>query len=155
DAANLAQVPRLSGRDDVTDQIAALKPDLILDYGTVAPRYVDLAKATQQRTGVPTLLLDGSLAEVPRVFRLLGSILHREARAEVLATITEALLAAPRKPDTSLRAVCARGPDGLIPVAPGTDLAETFARVGWQLVAPPRQGPSRQASLDEIRALDP
>ena len=69
EAAKLPQVPRLTGRDDVADKIVALKPDLILDYGTIAPRYVDLAKATQQRTGIPTLLLDGSLAEIPRTFR--------------------------------------------------------------------------------------
>jgi iron complex transport system substrate-binding protein len=155
EAARLPQVPRLTGRDDVTDKIAALKPDLILDYGTIAPRYVDLAKATQQRTGVPTVLLDGSLAEVPHVFRLLGSILHREERAETLARFTEALLAAPKKLDASPRAVCARGPDGLTLVAPGSDLAESFTRAGWQLVAPPGQGPSRQVSLDDIRALDP
>ena len=155
EAARLPQVPRLTGRDDVTDKIVALKPDLILDYGTIAPRYSDLAKATQQRTGIPTVLLDGSLAEVPRVFRLLGSILHREDRAETLAKFTEALLAAPKKLDASLRVVCARGPDGLTFVAPRTDLAESFTRAGWQLVVPPGQGPSRPASLDDFRALDP
>src|SRR5215471_18626889 len=63
EAARLPQVPRLTGREDVADKVAALKPDLILDYGTIAPRYTDLAKATQQRTGIPTVLLDGSLAE--------------------------------------------------------------------------------------------
>src|SRR5689334_3984451 len=41
-AAGLPLVPRLTGRDDVTDKVVALKPDLILDYGTVAPRYIDL-----------------------------------------------------------------------------------------------------------------
>jgi iron complex transport system substrate-binding protein len=155
DAAKPPQVPRLTGRDDVTDKILALKPDLILDYGTIAPRYIDLAKATQQRTGVPTVLLDGSLAEIPHGFRVLGSILHREERAETLARFTEALLASPKKPGASLRIVCARGPDGMTLVAPGTDLAESFTRAGWQLVAPPGQGPSRQATLDDIRALDP
>jgi iron complex transport system substrate-binding protein len=155
EAARLPQVPRLTGRDDVTEKIAALRPDLILDYGTIAPRYVDLAKATQQRTGIPTLLLDGSLAEVAPTIRLLGSILHREGRAESLARFVEALLAVPGKPITILRVVCARGPDGLTLAAPGTDLAETFALAGWQLVATSGQGPSRQATLDEIRALDP
>ncbi|HEY7577058.1 MAG TPA: hypothetical protein VH855_05635 [Acetobacteraceae bacterium] len=48
-----------------------------------------------------------------------------------------------------------RGPDGLTLVVPGTDLAESFIRAGWQLVAPPGQAPSRQAALAEIRALDP
>jgi iron complex transport system substrate-binding protein len=155
EAANRPPVPRLTGRDDVTDRIVALKPDLILDYGTVAPRYVELAKAMQQRTGIATVLLDGSLAEVPHVFRLLGSILHREERADIQARFVEGLLASPKKPDISIRVVCARGPDGLTLVAPGTDLAETFTRAGWQLVAPAGQGPSRLATLDDIRALDP
>jgi iron complex transport system substrate-binding protein len=155
EAAKLAQVPRLTGRDEVVDKIVALKPDLILDYGTIAPRYVDLAKATQQRTGIPTLLLDGSLAEIPRTFRVLGSILHREDRAETLARFAEALLASPKQRNASLRVVCARGADGLSLVAPGTDLAETFTLAGWRLVAPAGEGPSRQASLDDIRALDP
>jgi iron complex transport system substrate-binding protein len=113
EAGKLPQVPRLTGRDDVVDKIVALKPDLILDYGTIAPRYVDLAKATQQRTGIPTLLLDGSLAEIPRTFRVLGSILRREDRAETLARFVEALLASPKQRDASLRVVCARGADGL------------------------------------------
>ena len=155
EAAGLPLVPRLTGRDEVTDKITALKPDLILDYGTIAPRYIDLARATQQRTGIPTVLLDGSLTQVPHVFRLLGGILHREERAEMLARFTEALLAMPRKPDAAPRVVCARGPDGLTLAVPGTDLAESFTRVGWQLVAPPGQGPSRPATVDDIRALDP
>jgi iron complex transport system substrate-binding protein len=155
EAGKLPQVPRLTGRDDVVDKIVALKPDLILDYGTVAPRYTDLARAAQQRTGIPTLLLDGSLAEIPHTFRVLGSILHREDRAETLARFAEALLASPTQRNAPLRLVCARGADGLTVVAPGTDLAETFTRAGWQLVAPAGQGPSRQASLDDIRALDP
>jgi iron complex transport system substrate-binding protein len=155
EVAGLPQVPRLTGRDDVADKAAALKPDLILDYGTIAPRYIDLAKATQQRTGIPTVLLDGSLAEVPHVLRLLGGVLHREARAETLARFTEALLVSPKKQDKALRVVCARGPDGLTTVAPGADLAEAFTLAGWQLVAPPGKGPLRQASVDDIRALDP
>jgi iron complex transport system substrate-binding protein len=155
EAGKLPQVPRLTGRDDVVDKIVALKPDLILDYGTIAPRYTDLARAAQQRTGIPTLLLDGSLAEIPHTFRVLGSILHREDRAETLARFAEALLASPTQRNAPLRLVCARGADGLTVVAPGTDLAETFTRAGWQLVAPAGQGPSRQASLDDIRALDP
>jgi iron complex transport system substrate-binding protein len=155
EAVKLPQVPRLTGRDDVTDKIVALKPDLILDYGTVTPRYADLAKATQHRTGIPTVLLDGTLAEAPRAFLLLGGMLHREERGETLARLTEALLAVPIKPNTAQRVVCARGSDGLTLAVPGTDLAEPFTRAGLQLVAPSGQGPSRQVTLDDIRALDP
>jgi iron complex transport system substrate-binding protein len=155
EATKLPQIPRLTGRDDVADKIVGLKPDLILDYGSVAPRYADLAKATQQRTGIPTLLLDGALAEIPHAFRLLGGILRREERAEILARFSEALLASAEKPATSMRVVCARGPDGLTVVAPGTDLADAFTRAGWQIVAPAGQGSLRQATLTDIGALDP
>jgi len=155
EAARLPQVPRLTGRDDVTEKLAALKPDLILDYGTIAPRYANLARATQQKTGIPTVLLDGALAEIPRTYRLLGGILHREARAETLARFAEALLALPATNEAHPRVLCARGPDGLTMVVPGTDLADTFEHLGWRLVAPAGQGPSRQATLDDIRALDP
>jgi iron complex transport system substrate-binding protein len=155
EAARLPQVPRLTGRDDVIDETAALKPDLILDYGTIAPRYIDLAKGTQQQTGIPTLLLDGSLAEVAHSLRLLGSILHREERAETLASFAEAVWALPKRPRITLSIVCARGPDGLTLVAPGSDLAETFTRAGWRVAAPQGQGQSRQATLDDLRALDP
>ena len=72
-AAKLPRVPRLTGRDDVTGQIKALKPDLIVDYGGVTTRYFELANSTQSRTGIPTLLYNGSLDEIPRVLRTLGA----------------------------------------------------------------------------------
>jgi iron complex transport system substrate-binding protein len=115
----------------------------------------NLAKATQQRTGIPTVLLDGSLAEIPRTFRLLGGILHREGRVETLAGFTEALLALPADQAGHARVFFARGANGLTVIAPGTDLAATFAHLGWQLVAPSGQGSSRRAKLDDVRALDP
>jgi iron complex transport system substrate-binding protein len=59
ETARLPQVARLTGREDVTNKVVVLKPDLILDYGTITPRHVDLSKATQQRTGIPTVLLAG------------------------------------------------------------------------------------------------
>ena len=154
-AANLPQLPRLTGRDDVTAQIQALKPDLILDYGTVSPRYADLAKTTQQRTGVPTILLDGSLVEIPHAIRILGGILHREARAETLATFAEAMLALPISHNTHPRVVYARGTDGLTVAAPGTDVTEVFTRLGWQVLAPDGPGLFRPASIGAIGALDP
>jgi iron complex transport system substrate-binding protein len=155
EAARLPQVPRLTGRADVLDKLSVLKPDLIVDYGTVAPRYIDLAKATQQRTGIPTVLLDGSLAQIPHVFRVLGSALHREGRAEALAQFAEALLALPASETAHPHVLCARGADGLTVVAPDTDVAAVFTQLGWQVVAPAGQGSFRQASIDDIRTLDP
>jgi iron complex transport system substrate-binding protein len=154
-AGKLPQIPRLTGREDVTDKIQALKPDLILDYGTISPRYADLAQKTQQRTGIPTILLDGSLTEIPHVVRALGSILHREGRAETLATFAEALLALPLNPNAHPRVLYARGADGLTVAASRTDVTDVFARLGWQVLAPDGQGSFRPSSIDAIRMLDP
>lgn len=154
EAAKLPQIPRITGRADVTEEIKALKPDLILDYGTVSPRYADLAKTTQQKTGIPTILMDGSLAKIPDILRVLGHILHREDRAETLARFAEALLAL-RSTSAHPRVLYARGSDGSMVAAPNTDVTEVFARLGWQVVAPEGQGTFRSASVDAIRALDP
>lgn len=154
-AAELPEIPRLTGRADVTAQIQALHPDLIVDYGTISQRYADLARTTQQRTGIPTVLLDGSMDHIPQAFRELGQILHREARAEVLAKFAQALLTLPVNRTAHPRVLCARGADGRTLIAPGSDLAGVFRRLGWQVVAPDGNGPFRGATMDEIRRLDP
>jgi iron complex transport system substrate-binding protein len=154
DAAKLPQIPRVTGREDVSEQIKALKPDLILDYGAVTPRYAEVARMTQQRTGIPTILLDGALPKIPDTFRHLGAILHREERAEVLARFAEALLALPAS-SIHPRVLYARGPDGLIATAPNTDVTEVFTQLGWKVVAPEGSGTFRPTSVDAIRTLDP
>src|ERR1700722_3995827 len=98
DSANHPRIPRLTGRDDVTDKIKALQPDLILDYGEVTPRYFELTQTTQQKTGIPTVLFAGALDKIPLVVRQVGAMLHREARAEPIATYAEAMLAPPVVP---------------------------------------------------------
>ncbi len=154
DAAHRPQIPRVTGREDVSAQIKTLKPDLVLDYGTISARYADLARATQQRTGIPTILLDGSMTKIPDTFRKLGAILHRTDRGETLARFAEALLTLPAT-RTHPRVLYARGADGLMVAAPGTDVTEVFTRLGWQVIAPDGQGTFRSASVDAIRALDP
>jgi iron complex transport system substrate-binding protein len=159
-SANHPRIPRLTGRDDVTDKIKALKPDLIIDYGEVTPRYFELVQTTQQKTGIPTLLFAGSLDNIPRVVRQVGAILHREARAETLATFAEAMLALPVIPlPASLgahpRVLYARGADGLTVTAPDTDVTEVFKQPGWQVIAPDGQGTFRETSIEAIAALNP
>ncbi len=154
DAAKLPQIPRVTGREDVTEGIKALHPDLILDYGTVSPRFADLARTTQQRTGIPAILLDGSMAKIPETVRILGAVLRRQERAEVVAKFAEALLALPASGNHP-RVLYARGPDGLLAAAPNTDVTEVFTRLGWTVVAPDGEGTFRPTSVEAIRALDP
>lgn len=154
-ASDLPPVPRLTGGEDQTGAIQALHPDLIVDYGTVSPRYKQLAADTQQKTGIPTLLFDGSLDQIPAVARTLGRILGETERAETAARVAEAILALPPPSGPHPKVYYARGGDGLMAAAPGTDVTGVFARFGWQVVAPDGNGTFRHTDVDTIRKLDP
>jgi iron complex transport system substrate-binding protein len=154
-AAALPEIPRLTGHADVTAAIRALAPDLIVDYGTVSAAYVALAERTQATTGVPTVLLDGALKGTPAVLRALGAVLHRGARAELLARLAEALLALPAPGREHKRVLYARGTDTLLAVAGGTDTTEAFDLLGWTVLAPPGRGEFRPITREQIDTLDP
>jgi iron complex transport system substrate-binding protein len=153
--SGLRTVPRLTGQQDATAAIQALHPDLIIDYGTISPRYKQLAQETQQKTGIPTLLFDGALDQIPSVARTLGGILHQPEHAEAVARFAEAILALPMPDGVHPRVLYARGADGLLVAAPGTDVTAIFPRLGWQVVAPDGTGTFRPASVEAIRTLDP
>ncbi len=149
--AALPPVPRLTAGQDID----MLRPDLIVDYGTVSPRYTQLAEDTQQKTGIPSLLFDGALDQVPVVARSLGQILHQPERAETVARLAEAILALPPSSGAHPRVFYARGTDGMLAAAPGTDITAVFTRLGWQVVVPDGSGTFRSASVKEINSLDP
>ncbi len=148
-------VPRLTGGGDMHDAIEPLHPDLIIDYGNTSPRYQQLARDTQQKTGIPTLLFDGSLDQIPVVARTLGRILHQPDQAEAVARFADAVLALPLAATSHPRVLYARGEDGLLVAAPDTDVTAVFARLGWQVVAPDGNGTFRRATIEAIRTLDP
>jgi len=154
--AALPEVPRLTGRDaDIASILAQTHPDLVLDYGDVAPRYAALAKDIRAR-GTPALLLDGALSATPAALRTLGAALHREAHAEALAKLAEALLARAALGAGKHTVMYLRGFDPLITAAPDSQAAELFHALGWTVLAPPTGGPGfRPVSLAQIAALDP
>jgi iron complex transport system substrate-binding protein len=152
---NLPTVPMLTGRQDVTDQVVGLHPDLILDYGAISPRYAQLIEAVQTKTGIPAALVDGALPKTPQVLRALGVALHREDRGELLARQAEAILAAvPVAPGAAPRVYYGRGPDGLVGT-PGSGAGEVFALLGWQVLTPQASGTPSRTSIEAIAALDP
>jgi len=149
--ADRPPLPRLTAGHD----LGALHPDLIIDYGTVSPRYIDLSRDTQARTGVPTLLFDGALDHIAAVARTVGAILHRPERAETLARMAEAILAMPAGHAAHRTVYYARGADGLLAAAPGTEITAIFTLMGWTVAAPNGNGLFRAADVQQIAALDP
>jgi iron complex transport system substrate-binding protein len=156
---------RLTGRGNTANVEVALaaRPDLILDYGSIAPTFVSLADRVQQQTGIPYLLLEGSLAGIPRAYTALGDVLGVPDRARDLARAAERTLA-----DVNARLVAvpaaqrpsvyyARGPRGLETARPGSINAESLERMGARNPVAERAGAGGLAavSFEDVLAANP
>ena len=71
----MPQIVNLPERDDprYDVEMLALDVDVYVDYGTVDADYVDALEAISGRTGIPGVILDGRLTQIPAVYRRLGS----------------------------------------------------------------------------------
>lgn len=144
-AASLPVVPDLSAGADVPGTVRTLRPDLIVQYGLIGPAEVERVRQIATRSGVPTVLLDGSLHETPHALRLLGTVLHRSERAEALAALAEAMLAMCPPGGGEVRVLYAHGTDG---AGSAPDAAGVFAALGWTVMRPDPGGggPAAQAA---------
>jgi iron complex transport system substrate-binding protein len=117
----LPETGRLTGRGGEAnlERVLALRPDLIVDFGSVRDTYIDLADRVQEQTGIAYILIDGRFEATAESLRLVGEALGVPERGETLAQDVEATFAAL---DAALGAVpeeqrprvyLARGPDGL------------------------------------------
>src|SRR5215813_3796625 len=67
DIGSRPEVGRITGRGNTAnlEVVLALKPDLILDIGSINATYVSLADRVQEQTGISYALLDGSFGGIP------------------------------------------------------------------------------------------
>ncbi len=164
-AAALPEVGRLTGRDNTAnlEAVLAARPDLVLDYGSVAPVFVQLAERVQAQTGLPTLLLDGSLAKIPETYEMLGAMLDRRPDAARRAAEASRILAEAREASALLarrgrpRVFYARGPRGTETALRGSINAEIIEFAGAENVAagPPGARGLAQVSVEQVLAWDP
>jgi iron complex transport system substrate-binding protein len=135
---DLPTLPELTSDDGQPNRtgLAAAAPDLIVDYGSVDARYAAQAESVQAATGIPTVLLDGSLDGIPSTLRALGAALGVPDRAEALAVWAEATLAEvdatlARVPESERPKVyLGRGDDGLQSGDAGSINTAILARAG-------------------------
>jgi iron complex transport system permease protein len=161
----LPALGRLTGRGGTAnvEGLLAARPDVIVDYGSLAGTYVSLADRIQTQTGVPYLLLDGRLDAAPAVYRMLGKLLDLRERAETLAREAARLLS-----DTDQRVATvpagerprvyyARGPKGLETGRAGSINVESLTRLGARNVAGEGLGGGHLAavSFEQVLAWDP
>ncbi|AYG57836.1 ABC transporter substrate-binding protein [Rhizobium jaguaris] len=91
---NLPTIGRLTGKGGTISMqaIAAAKPDIIIDVGTVDPTYSALADKVQGETKIPYVLIDGSFARTGDTLREVGDILSVTGRAKMLADYADATI---------------------------------------------------------------
>lgn len=163
--AALPTVGRLTGRGGSAnlEAVMALAPDLIVDVGSTAPTYRDLAARVQSQSGIPTVLLNGRFDATAETFRVLGELLGRPERGEELAVWTEQQIEAIRagiakvSPEQRPRVYYARGPAGLETALSGSINIEVLDLLGVINVAGDGlgQGGLASVSMEQLLAWDP
>jgi iron complex transport system substrate-binding protein len=156
---------RLTGRggDANLERVLEIKPDLIIDFGSVRDTYIDLANRVQRQTGIPYILVDGRFEATPAALRLVGAALGVPERGERLARDVEQTFArldailAETPEEARPRVYMARGPDGLETGLKGSINTEIIERAGGRNVADPGDGRRGlvQASIEQVMFSDP
>jgi iron complex transport system substrate-binding protein len=157
------EVGRLTGRGNTAnlEAVLALKPDLILDVGSVNPTFVSLAARVQEQTGIPYALLDGRFAAIVPAYRKLRELTRRPNQAEALARYAEETMTTIKaRVDTvpasaRPRVYYARGPRGLETGLGGSINVETIEFLGARNVAADRTGGLAVVSLEQVLLWNP
>ncbi|MGQ9364811.1 ABC transporter substrate-binding protein [Azospirillum sp. ST 5-10] len=160
----LPETGRLAGRGDSANLEVVLRhrPDLIVDYGSLAPTFVSLGERVQEQLGIPFVLIDGRFEAIPEAYRTLGRLLGREERAGRLAAAAEAILAerdsllAAVPPAERPRVYYGRGPDGLQTGLAGSINVELIERAGAvNVAAGAGRGSLADVSMEQVLGWDP
>jgi iron complex transport system substrate-binding protein len=162
-ACDKPEVGRLTGRGNTTnlEVLLNLKPDLVLDVGTINDTYVSLATRVQEQSGIPYALLDGHFDAVVPLYRKLGELTHRPDRAEALARYAdETIKTIKSRIDTVSeaqrpRVYYGRGPNGLETGLGGSINVETIEFLGAHNVAAERRGGLATVSVEQVLAWNP
>jgi iron complex transport system substrate-binding protein len=162
-ACDKPEVGRLTGRGNTTnlEVLLKLKPDLIIDVGTINDTYVSLANRVQEQTGVPYALLDGRFAAVASAYRKLGELTSRQGEAENFAHYADTAIATIKRRIGNIpqeqrpRVYYARGPRGLETGLGGSINVETIEFLGARNVAGKRPGSMATVSIEQVLAWNP
>ena len=158
-----AEVGRLTGRGNTTnlETLLALKPDLILDIGSVARTFVEVADRVAAQTGIPYALLDGRFDKLVESYRLHGQLTGETARAEDLARYCDDVIRTCRARIATVptekrpRVYYARGPRGLDTGLGGSINVETIEFMGAMNVAGGVRGGLATVSLEQVLVWNP
>jgi iron complex transport system substrate-binding protein len=157
------EVGRITGRGNTAnlEVVLSLKPDLILDVGSINDTYVSLANRVQEQTGIPYALFDGRFDAMVATYRKLGALTQRPEQAEAHARYAEQTMATIKSridkiPESARpRVYYGRGPRGLETGLGGSINVETIEFLGARNVAAERKGGLVNVSIEQVLAWNP
>ncbi|HZK01865.1 MAG TPA: ABC transporter substrate-binding protein [Anaerovoracaceae bacterium] len=74
------------------EALIAASPDICVSYGSISDSEISYADTMQNQTGIPFLIVDGSLDSAAEAYRFLGEVLNRQDDCEKLALYAEKAL---------------------------------------------------------------
>lgn len=154
----LSLLGRLAGRGSTMplERLVALRPDIIIDVGTVDANYLSGAENVHRQTGIPYVLISGRLADSARQLRDAGRLLGAPERGEMLARYAETALPVcdAGASESPPRVYLARAADGLETPLPGSVNGECIEAACATNVAQGSGGLAR-VSLEQLLVWAP
>lgn len=155
---------RLTGRGGTAsiEAVLAMKPDLIVDIGSVDATYASLADRVQEQTGIPYVLIDGRFARTADILRTFGDLLGEQENADALAAYAEDAMArldavaAGVLEENRPRVYYGRGPQGLETGLSGSINIEMLEVAGAvNVAASAGAGGIANVSIEQVLAWNP
>jgi iron complex transport system substrate-binding protein len=144
------------------ESLLKLLPDLVLDAGTADATYISATERLARQTGLPCVLIQGSLADHARQLREVGALLGEAARGETLACHADAVAALAQRstqgmaPAERPRVYFARSANGLETGLAGSINVEAVEYAGGcNVAADAGRGGLTRVSMEQILAWDP
>jgi iron complex transport system substrate-binding protein len=162
DIGGRPEVGRITGRGNTAnlEVVLGLKPDLILDVGSVNATYISLADRVQEQTGIPYALLDGRFQSIAQAYRTLGALIARPTQGEDFARRSEDTIRTITQrvgtvaPDRRPRVYYARGPRGLETGLGGSINVETIELLARNVAGGTRGGLAT-VSIEQVLLWNP
>ena len=147
------------------EALLAADPDIVIDIGEPKGSIAEDLDALTDQTGIPFVHIDATVATAPEAYRILGSLLGREEKAEELAVWCETTYANMTAMMEKVDADNARksllyclGDKGVNVIAEGSFHAETVNMMGNNLAVLEdvvSSGAGNEVDLEQILLWDP
>ena len=146
------------------EEFLMVSPDVIINMGDVLEAYISDAQEIESQTGIPVLMVDGSIQNTDKAYAFLGQVLGREERAGELADYfrekMDEVMAFTDKLDEEekVRVYYAIGPKGLETELSGSINSEIIEVAGGVNIASSNWDPSGRrinVSLEQVILENP